>query len=216
MKKRWIWLCGFLISTPLILSSISVDAREETRTVEEVHTKSVPINVWAVNDGITLIQTKQWINQVRWNKEIARQEAEKVKAAVQAEGNIGAAVQQQADIGPVISDGSSLYDSSCLYHVMSIDEAHNCWDTLLTYYPITNPDGTTTLVPRQWSVSTAFHIMMCESKGKSNAYNPSGATGLMQVMYGSSDPVENMAGAYRKYQQAKGWGPWLASKGCWG
>lgn len=70
------------------------------------------------------------------------------------------------------------------------------WADLINQYP--------------WPADTAYRIMMCESRGDANAYNPrSGATGLFQILNGPFDPHENVALAFRMWQ-SRGWQPWSA------
>ena len=74
-----------------------------------------------------------------------------------------------------------------------------------------------------WDVMTAMRVIQCESGGDPNAYNPSGAYGLMQLMdVPLYDPAANIAYGYGMYSgwgdssQARGWQPWEASRHCWG
>jgi len=74
-------------------------------------------------------------------------------------------------------------------------------------------------------VDFALCVMAGESGGNPSAYNPSGATGLMQVMtplwsdhYGVAasalfDPVTNMEIAAAVWA-SQGWGAWSAAGGC--
>lgn len=74
--------------------------------------------------------------------------------------------------------------------------AYGNWSHLINQYP--------------WPADQAYRIMMCESGGNANAYNPrSGATGLFQILNGPFDPAENVALAFRMWQQ-RGWQPWKA------
>jgi soluble lytic murein transglycosylase-like protein len=65
-------------------------------------------------------------------------------------------------------------------------------------------------------VDTALRIMACESGGNPNAYNPSGASGLMQVMafwfnhHGGDpfDPDNNLRVA-ALVRAEQGWGAWV-------
>jgi soluble lytic murein transglycosylase-like protein len=76
----------------------------------------------------------------------------------------------------------------------TVAEAHRCWDGLIARYP--------------WPQSKAFAVMYCESKGNTYARNPrSSATGLMQILGGSTNPEANMAQAYGMYDK-RGWQPW--------
>ena len=76
-----------------------------------------------------------------------------------------------------------------------------------------------------WDVSTALAIMSRESGGSPTAYNPSGASGLFQIICywhtgrlirvtGSSDcsqlfdPYVNIRVAYEIYKDNGGWGAW--------
>ena len=61
---------------------------------------------------------------------------------------------------------------------------------------------------------TAFRVIQCESGGNPNAHNPSGATGLFQILEGPYDPTANVEEAFRMWQQ-RGWEPWAASEHCW-
>lgn len=75
------------------------------------------------------------------------------------------------------------------------------WAELINRYP--------------WPTGTAYRVMMCESHGNANAYNPrSGATGLFQILGGPFDPAANVATAYRMWA-SRGWRPWAASRSCW-
>lgn len=79
----------------------------------------------------------------------------------------------------------------------SLAEAHACWDGLLARYP--------------WPTSTAFSVMYCESKGDPWAYNPSfGATGLMQILHGPTDPAANVTLAFRMWTE-RSWSPWVCA-----
>jgi hypothetical protein len=74
--------------------------------------------------------------------------------------------------------------------------AYGPWADLINQYP--------------WPAQTAYNVMMCESSGNANAYNASsGATGLFQILDGPFDPHENVALAFRMWQQ-RGWQPWRA------
>jgi hypothetical protein len=58
-------------------------------------------------------------------------------------------------------------------------------------------------------------VGMAESGGDPNAYNPSGATGLMQILGAVlpgdlRDPAVNMRNAIKKWRDAHGWTPWVA------
>jgi hypothetical protein len=75
--------------------------------------------------------------------------------------------------------------------------AYGPWADLINQYP--------------WPTGTAYRIMMCESGGNANAYNPrSGATGLFQILNGPFDPAANVATAFRMWQQ-RGWQPWTCA-----
>ena len=75
--------------------------------------------------------------------------------------------------------------------------AYGPWADLINQYP--------------WPTATAYRIMMCESGGNANAYNPrSGATGLFQILNGPFDPAANVALAYRMWQK-RGWQPWVCA-----
>ena len=74
-------------------------------------------------------------------------------------------------------------------------------------------------------VDHALRVMQCESGGNPNAYNPSGASGLMQVLaswadnFGLTpaqlfDPATNLQVARYLWDDG-GWGHWNASRGCW-
>jgi hypothetical protein len=90
---------------------------------------------------------------------------------------------------------------------MSLDarraRAHACWDGLIAAYP--------------WSTSTAFAVMFCESKGDPLIHNQQGssATGLFQVLGGSTDPATNVSQAYHNKYAHGGWAHWNASRSCW-
>ncbi len=76
----------------------------------------------------------------------------------------------------------------CLRHgPKSIAEAHSCWDGLIAQY--------------SWPQATMFRIMYCESHADPWARNPSGATGLFQVIESdaSTDPTTNVRQAWAKY-----------------
>lgn len=75
-------------------------------------------------------------------------------------------------------------------------------------------------------VDRTLLVMACESGGNANAYNPSGASGLMQVLSSWADnfgyvptqlfdPSINLYVASLLYYDG-GWGHWRASAGCWG
>lgn len=97
-------------------------------------------------------------------------------------------------------------ESDCGPHVMSISEAHQCWDSLIT---CAHSDGQGNCDSyRDWDTAKAFHVMYCESKGKYNAYNPSGASGLFQILGGPMDPGANVNQAYEMWL-SRGWGPWV-------
>lgn len=59
-----------------------------------------------------------------------------------------------------------------------------------------------------WNPHEVCSVLMCESRGDPNARNRSGATGLMQVMNGSSDPQRNLEQAHAKWAKS-GWRPWV-------
>lgn len=79
-----------------------------------------------------------------------------------------------------------------------------------------------------WDVPTGLQLAIarCESRLKWWAWNPSGASGLMQLMPGTHDatpygakPIMSvkwnaLAGAY--LLRTQGTAPWNASRGCWG
>jgi hypothetical protein len=74
--------------------------------------------------------------------------------------------------------------------------AYGPWADLINQYP--------------WPTDTASRVMMCESRGDANAYNPrSGATGLFQILNGPFDPAQNVALAFQMWQ-SRGWQPWRA------
>lgn len=75
-------------------------------------------------------------------------------------------------------------------------------------------------------VDFALLVIDCESGGNPNAYNPSGASGLFQVLASWADnfgyvpaqlfdPVINVSVARILYDDG-GWRHWRASAGCWG
>ena len=75
-------------------------------------------------------------------------------------------------------------------------------------------------------VDFALLVISCESGGNPNAYNPSGASGLFQVLaswadnFGYTpahlfDPAINLQIARALYDDG-GWGHWRASRHCWG
>ena len=75
-------------------------------------------------------------------------------------------------------------------------------------------------------VDQALRVMSCESGGNPNAYNPSGASGLMQVLASWADnfgyvpaqlfdPAINLAVSRILYDDG-GWRHWRASQHCWG
>lgn len=68
------------------------------------------------------------------------------------------------------------------------------WRPLISQYP--------------WPVDTACRILLCESNGDANARNRSGATGLLQVMGGSTDPAANVAQAFAMWSH-RGFAPWV-------
>lgn len=75
------------------------------------------------------------------------------------------------------------------------------WADLINQYP--------------WPRDVAYRVMMCESGGNANAYNPrSGATGLFQILNGPFDPAQNVARAFAMWQ-GRGWQPWRSSASCW-
>lgn len=69
-----------------------------------------------------------------------------------------------------------------------------------------------------WPLDQALAIVWCESRNDPNAYNPSGATGLFQIMNGSYDPATNIAQAWAKYQDGvrtgNPWKHWNLYGGC--
>jgi hypothetical protein len=61
-----------------------------------------------------------------------------------------------------------------------------------------------------WPVDTMLRIMACESRGNPVADNPrSSATGLLQVLGGSTDPVTNVAQAHSIWRR-QGLAAWRA------
>lgn len=57
--------------------------------------------------------------------------------------------------------------------------------------------------------SRACRILLCESGGNPNARNPrSTATGLFQILGGTTDPVGNVRHASEMWR-ARGWQPWV-------
>ena len=75
-------------------------------------------------------------------------------------------------------------------------------------------------------VDFALRVIDCESGGNPNAYNPSGASGLFQVLASWADnfgyvpaqlfdPGINVSVARILYDDG-GWGHWRASQYCWG
>ena len=66
-----------------------------------------------------------------------------------------------------------------------------------------------------WDVSLMLAIMGCESGGRPNAYNRSGATGLFQILGGPFDPAANVTTAHSMWA-SRGTQPWNPSRGCWG
>lgn len=77
----------------------------------------------------------------------------------------------------------------------------------------------------EWEIPTALAVIWCESTDNPYAYNPSGASGLFQVMmplhagklYPGEDifdPWVNARVALELYWES-GWQPWLASQHCW-
>lgn len=100
------------------------------------------------------------------------------------------------EVKPVAAPNPS-YDPACLGHAMQAEEAHRCWDGLITQYP--------------WNHAKAFSVMMCESSGKSNASNGS-HWGLFQLDRGPYyDPAVNIEKAYREYYVPRGWRPWACA-----
>lgn len=108
-------------------------------------------------------------------------------------------------------DGDLVFAAECLIDYgdagMPVGLAHACWDPLIAKYP--------------WDRSFAFSTMMCESHGNTHSRNPSGATGLMQILskehgvyVGSIEPNTNMRQAWGKYTGSHGWGPWSQSAPC--
>lgn len=60
------------------------------------------------------------------------------------------------------------------------------------------------------AVNRAVAICNCESRGNPAARNPrSSATGLFQILRGSTDPVANVTQAAAMYR-TRGWKPWAA------
>ncbi len=96
-------------------------------------------------------------------------------------------------------------DTACGPYKMPRASAHACWDGLI-YGP--------TQDPYTWDDATAFNVMFCESQGKYDAHNPSGANGLFQELGGPTDPAANVAQAYSMWQ-TRSWEPWDASRYCW-
>jgi hypothetical protein len=61
-----------------------------------------------------------------------------------------------------------------------------------------------------WPVDTMMRIMACESRGNPVADNPrSSATGLLQVLGGSTDPATNVAQAHSIWRR-QGLAAWRA------
>jgi hypothetical protein len=60
----------------------------------------------------------------------------------------------------------------------------------------------------------AVTVARCESGLRPDAYNPSGATGVFQIIGGPFHVWENVRLALRMYQ-GRGWQPWVASAYCW-
>jgi len=78
----------------------------------------------------------------------------------------------------------------------------------------------------EYEIRTALAVIWCESTNNPYAYNPSGASGLFQVVMplhagklqpGEDifDPWVNMRVALALYHES-GWQPWNASRHCWG
>ena len=66
-----------------------------------------------------------------------------------------------------------------------------------------------------WPTSQRSNFIYCvahESGGNPSARNPSGASGLMQILPACRnwrDPMHNVAHGLRKYKAAGGWSPWV-------
>ena len=60
----------------------------------------------------------------------------------------------------------------------------------------------------------AVTVARCESGLRPDAYNPSGATGVFQIIGGPFDVWDNVRMALRMYHE-RGWQPWVASAYCW-
>lgn len=100
-------------------------------------------------------------------------------------------------VEPQVSETPQVVDASgvdCGPRKMSIADAHACWDGLIGQY--------------DWPFTRAFNTMYCESTGKYDDRNPSGATGLFQVKGGPIDPEANVAQAYSMWVE-RGWQPWV-------
>lgn len=63
--------------------------------------------------------------------------------------------------------------------------------------------------------STALRIADCESGDNPNARNPSGATGVFQILGGPTDPWANIRLAWSMSDHGTNWQPWSSSEGCW-
>lgn len=87
----------------------------------------------------------------------------------------------------------STIPSSCYSHEMSYQEMTDCFAPEVNKY--------------NWNTSEVFHIMFCESRGKTDAYNGR-YVGLMQEDGGSTDPYVNIRSAYYDYYTQRGWEPW--------
>lgn len=85
----------------------------------------------------------------------------------------------------------------CMRHgAKSYAEMQSCWGGLVARYP--------------WPAAKVWSVMYCESKGDPWARNRSGATGLMQVMGGTTDPAGNIAQAFSMWR-SRGWQPWVCA-----
>lgn len=89
---------------------------------------------------------------------------------------------------------------NCPDAILSVQQASDCWIPLLQ--------------TKQWPVTLMFKILYCESKGFKSARNRSGATGLMQVLNGSTNAEKNIDQAWKKFK-ASGTDPWQSSRSCW-
>lgn len=192
-KRQLIWFSAFFILLLLVLSPVRADRQgRNSDVVEETPTLSY-------HRPLSLVNQEKWADEDRWYE------------SLQAQANWYASLPKPKPLptppktsGTVSATAVEAPEGDCGPHTMSVSEAHQCWDGLLACAHKDDQGN----CDSYWDVNKAFHVMYCESKGKYDAYNPSGATGLFQIIGGPVDPTANVNQAYQMWLK-RDWGPWV-------